>query len=36
MPDRNYYIWQKGNPTQEVIDTLNSQGAKIELNSEVK
>jgi hypothetical protein len=31
MPERNYYIWQKGNPTQEVIDTLNKQGATIEI-----
>ncbi|MCL2755696.1 MAG: hypothetical protein FWE45_01440 [Firmicutes bacterium] len=31
MPARNHYIWQKGRPTDEVIETLKSQGAKIEL-----
>jgi hypothetical protein len=36
MPERNRYIWQKGNPAQAVIDTLNKQGAIIELLGEVE
>ncbi|MCL2851124.1 MAG: hypothetical protein FWE01_02055 [Firmicutes bacterium] len=31
MPARNHYIWQKGRPTDEVIETLKSQNATIEL-----
>ena len=31
MPDFNTYEWQKGRPTDEVIATLETQGAKIKL-----
>ena len=31
MPERNHYVWQLGRPTDEVIDKLKSQGAKVEL-----
>ena len=31
MPDMNVYIWQKGRPTDEVIATLEKQGAKVTL-----
>jgi len=31
MPERNHYIWQLGRPSDEIIDNLKSQGAKIKL-----
>jgi hypothetical protein len=31
MPERNEYEWQKGRPTDEVIETLQKQGAKVKL-----
>ena len=31
LPEMNVYEWQKGRPTDEVIETLKSQGAKIKL-----
>jgi len=31
MPERNHYVWKLGRPTDEIIDKLKSQGAKIEL-----
>ncbi len=36
MPERNHYIWERGKPTQEVIDTLTKQGATVEIKSEGK
>ena len=36
MPERNRYIWQRGNPTDEVLATLKEQGATVEIQSEVK
>jgi hypothetical protein len=36
MPERNHYIWQRGNPTQEVLATLKEQGATVEIQSEVE
>jgi len=31
MPARNHYVWKKGRPTDEVLETLKSQKAKVEL-----
>ena len=31
MPKRNVYLWQKGQPTAAVMDTLTKQGAKFEI-----
>ncbi len=36
MPERNHYIWERGTPTQSVMDTLTRQGAVIEIKSEVQ
>lgn len=36
MPERNHYIWQRGEPTAETIATLKKQGAIIEINGEVQ
>jgi hypothetical protein len=31
MPARNHYVWKLGRPTDEVLATLKTQGAKVEL-----
>jgi hypothetical protein len=31
MPNRDHYVWQKGEPTQEVLDKLKEQNAIIEI-----
>ncbi|MDR2047069.1 MAG: hypothetical protein LBP79_04105 [Clostridiales bacterium] len=36
MPDRNHYIWQKGEPTQAVINKLKEQNAVIEIETQTK
>lgn len=33
MPDRNVYIWQKGQPTAEILAALDEQGAKHRIDS---
>jgi len=34
MPKRNHYVWQKGEPTPEVLEKLSEQNAVVEVVGE--
>jgi len=36
MPEMNTYIWEKGEPSSEIIANLNEQGAKYSVNTKIE